>query len=59
VCHYEKVTVPVPAVNVKILKPPEVVLDEVNPAPTDKEKLLGNFKITMPEPPLPPFADAL
>jgi len=36
-CHYEKVTVPVPAVKVKILKPPEVVFVEVNPAPTDKE----------------------
>jgi hypothetical protein len=33
VCHYEKVTVPVPAVNVVIFTFPEVDVEKVKPAP--------------------------
>ena len=59
-CHYEKLTVPVPAVNVTTVSEPSVALDDVKPDPTViVVSAVANLKITIPEPPLAPRVSAL
>jgi hypothetical protein len=53
VCHYAKLTFPVPAVIVVTLLAPTVAVVPVSPAPIVMVNELGYFKSTMPEPPAP------
>jgi hypothetical protein len=59
-CHYAKLTFPVPAVIVVTLKPPEgAAVVPVNPAPIVMVRVSAYFKITIPEPPAPPALPAV
>jgi hypothetical protein len=56
-CHYDQLTVPLPEVIVVVLNPPAG--PDVEPETPLSEIVLesGYLRITMPEPPLPPFAE--
>jgi hypothetical protein len=53
VCHYEKVTVPVPAVIVRIVSLPSVVDVLVSPAPSETFNRAENLMMITPLPPFP------
>ena len=53
--YYEKVIVPVPAVNFVTLNEPSVVVVAVKPLPTEIELVSGYLRITTPELPLAPL----
>jgi len=52
-CHYAKLTFPVPAVIVVTLSLPTVVVVPVRPAPMVIVAVDGYLRITTPEPPVP------
>jgi hypothetical protein len=60
VCHYAKLTTPVPAVIVVTLKPPEGAgVEPVKPVPIVIVNVSGYLKITTPEPPAAPLLPKL